>query len=300
MAGLRRRRNVEDPSAVLVRRHLLLVPTVVDVGQVDALVRCWYPASDLARTGTADLGGRAGLHGPHELSMEAAVTAEVPTPWSVAYDLEVDPTPRSRAEPVRRPDGLNRCFPDGLPTGAELSGLELLLALARRLGGAVRPVGASEALVPEVASALETRVISPTWIRVADVAAVASQEGDGVEVAVEGDTGPEALARPDGTPFLVHLPLGPAGAVVVEGAVAVRPEPAVAGEAFGAGPMAVYDVRWQAPDEQWHLDEHLEGMARACRERARAPIAAITRTLAELGGGAVVDADGFLVDRYQV
>lgn len=300
MAGLLRRRSVDDPSVVLVGRHLLLVPTVADVGQVDALVRCWYPGSDLAGTGTADLGGRAGLHGPHELSMEAAVTAGVPSPWSMAYDLEVDPSPRSRSEPARRPDGLHRCFPDGLPTGAELSGLELLLALARRLGGAVRPVGASEALVPEVAGALETRVISPTWIRVADVAAVASQEGDGVEVAVEGETGPEALARPDGTPFLVHLPLGPAGAVVVEGAVAVRPEPAVAGEAFGAGPMAVYDVRWQAPEEQWHLDEHLEGMAMACRERARGPIASITRTLAELGGGAVVDADGFLVDRYQV
>lgn len=300
MPGLRRRRNVEDPSAVLLGRHLLLVATVVGVEQVDSLVRCWYPGSDLVGTGTADLGGRAGLHGPHELTMEAAVVAEVPTPWSVAYDVEVDASPRARTPPVRRPDGLHRCFPEGLPSGAELTGLELLLALARRLGGAVRPVGAQEALVPEVATAVETRVISPTWVRAGDVAAVCAQEGDGVEVAVEGDTGPDALARPDGTPFLVHLPLGPAGAVVVEGAVALRPEPAVAGEAFGAGPMAVYDVRWQAPEDQWHLDEHLEGVAMACRERARAPIAAITRTLAELGGGAVVDADGFLVDRYQV
>lgn len=115
-----------------------------------------------------------------------------------------------------------------------------------------------------------------------------------------GQSGPEALARPDGTAFVVHLPLGPAGAVVVEAAVAVLPEPAAAGEPFGAGPMAVYDVRWQAPDEQWHLDEHLEGLAMACRERARPPVAAITRTLAELGGGVVVDADGFLVDRSQV
>ncbi len=300
MTGLRRRRGVQEPTAFLAGRHLLLVPTVVPVDQVDALVRCWYPASDLAGTGTADLGGAAGLHGPHELSMEAAVVAEVPTPWSVAYDLEVDPSPRGRTEPVRRPDGLHRCFPDGLPTGAELAGLELLLALARRLGGAVRPVGAGEALVPEVAAAVETRVISPTWVRVADVSAVVAQQGGGVEVAVEGRTGPEALARPDGTPFVVYLPLGAAGAVVVEGAVAVQPEPAVAGEAFGAGPMAVYDVRWQAPDEQWHLDEHLEGVALACRERARGPVGAITRTLAEIGGGVVVDADGFLVERHQV
>ncbi|WP_380163716.1 hypothetical protein [Jannaschia sp. R86511] len=299
MPGLRRRAAV-DPHAVLRDRHLLLVPTVVPVDQVDSLVRCWYPRSDLAGTGTADLGGQAGLNGPHELDMESAVTADVPTPWSVAYDLEVDPAPRDDGRPVRRPDGLHRSFPDGLPTGAELAGLELLLALARRLGGGVRPVGAGEVLVPECASALETRVVSPTWIRAADVAAVCAQEGDGVETAVEGDTSPEALSRPDGTPFVVRLPLGPAGDVVVEGMVAERPEPSVAGEAFAAGPMAVYDVRWLAPDEEWRLVEHLEGMAMACRERARAPMASITRALAELGGGAVVDADGFLVDRYQV
>lgn len=299
MAGLRRR-AVSDPRAALRNRHLLLVPTVVPCQQVDSLVRCWYPASDLAGTGTADLAGRAALNGPHEIDMEAAVSAHVPTPWSVAYDLEVQESPRETGRPVRRPDGLHRGFPDGLPTGDEMAGLELLLALARRLGGGVRSVGSDEVLVPEAASALETRVISPTWIRVADVAAVCTQEGGGVDAVVEGDDPPEALARPDGTPFVVHLPIGAAGAVVVEATLAARPEPAVAGEAFGAGPMALYDVRWQAPEEEWRLVEHLEGTALACRERARAPIAAITRALAQLGGAAVVDADGFLVDRYQV
>lgn len=299
MAGLRRR-AVADPHQALAGRHLLLVPTVVAVDQVDALVRCWYPHSDLAGTGTADLGGRAGLHGPHELSMEAAVSADVPTPWSVAYDLEVDRSQREPAPPPRRPDGLHRCFPEGLPTGAEMAGLELLLALARRLGGAVRTSGCQETLAPEPATAVETRVISPTWIRVADVAAVCAQEGGGVEVAVDGDSSPAGLEQPDGTPFVVGLPLGPAGSVLVEAVVAERPEPAVAGEPFATAAMALYDVRWQAPDDDWRLADHLEGAASACRERARGRIATITRTLAELGGGVVVDADGFLVDRYQV
>lgn|GEM_PF-6890109 len=299
MAGFRRRAT-SDPLAALRRRHLLLVPTVVPVEQVDSLVRCWYPASDLAGTGTADLAGRAGLNGPHEIDMEAAVSADVPTPWSVAYDLEVQESPREPGRPVRRPDGLHRSFPDGLPTGDEMAGLDLLLALARRLGGGVRPVGSDEVIVPEAASALETRVISPTWIRAGDVVEVCAQEGDGAEAIVGGDGSAEAPTGPDGTPFVVQLPIGRAGAVAVEAAVAARPEPAVAGEAFGAGPMALYDVRWLAPEEDWRLVEHLEGMALACRERARAPIAAITRALAELGGGAVVDADGFLVDRYQV
>lgn len=300
MARSSRRRQAAEQYAVLRDRHLLLVPSFVEPDQVDALVRCWYPATDLVGTGTADLAGRALLNGPSTVGTDHAVAADVPTPWTVAYDLEVATSLREDTPPPRRPDGLHRCFPDGLPTGAEMEGLDLLLALARRLGGGVRPVGAREVLVPEVASALETRVISPTWIRPADVAAVCSQEGSEIELSVGGLSGPQAADAPDGTPFSVRLGVGPAGLVEVEAVVADVPEPAVAGEAFGAGPMAVYDVRWLAPDEQWHLDEHLEGMALACRERVRAPMAAITRTLAELGGGAIVDADGFLVDRYQV
>lgn len=297
--GFRRRASV-DPWAALRSRHLLLVPSVVPVEDLDGLVRCWYPASDLAGTGRADLAGAGTLRGPHELSTDAAVGADVPSPWTLAYDLEVEPGGRG-GPPSRRPDGLHRAFPDGLPTGAELAGLELLLALARRLGGGIRVAGAREVLTPEVASSVELRVLSPTWVRVADVQAACVQQGDVVEVAVAGDASPAAVGSAvDGTPFDVHLDAGSAGAVLVHAEVAVAPEPAVAGEPFGAGPMAVYDLRWLAPDEQWRLAEHLEGEAAAARERARAPLSRVARTLAEHGGGVVVDADGFLVDRYQL
>lgn len=298
--AMRIRRRGADRWAALRGRHLLLVPSVVGVADVDALVRCWYPESDLSGTGTADLGGTASLHGPHELSTDDAVEADVPTPWTVAYDLEVE---RSREEepPVRRPDGLHRGFGEGLPTGSELAGLELLLACARRLGGGVRVSGAHDVLTPEVASAVELRVITPIWIRAVDVRAVCEQEGDGVAVAVGDDISAGAAeAHPDGTAFAVRLEVGPAGAVVVQAEVAVRPEPAVAGEPFGAGPMVVYDVLWAAPDDRWRLEENLEGVAAACRERVRGPLTAVARTLAELGGGVVLDADGFLVDRYQM
>lgn len=295
-----RRRSAADPWAALRSRHLLLVPSVVPVEDVDGLVRCWYPATDLAVTGSADLGGGATLRGPHELSTDAAVGADVPSPWTVAYDLEVEPDPRG--DPCeRRPDGLHRVFPEGLPTGAELAGLELMLALARRVGGGVRVVGSRDVLAPEAASSVELRVISPTWIRVADVRAACAQQGGAVAAAVTGDDSPAAVgAAADGTPFDVRLDVGSSGAVLVHAEVAVGPEPAVAGEAFGTGPMAVYDLRWLPPDERWRLAEHLEGEAAAARERARVPLTAVARTLAEHGGGAVVDADGFLVDRYRL
>jgi len=294
-----RRRNAPDKYEYLRDRHVLVVPTTVDPFDVDALVRTWFPAADLGSTGRAELLGAGVLSGPVSLSMEDAVAADVATPWTVVYDLQVRPD-RERRPPSRRPDGLHRAFPAGLPRGAELLGLEFLLGAARRLSGGVRPAGAAEMLLPDPASAIDFRVVSPRWVRPADVATIASQEG-GEDVAIlsEGHLiGSAAVSHPDGAPFEVRLGLGPAGGVSVVARVARTPEPAVAGESFATAPTAIYDIRWQAPDPSWRFAESLEGVALACRERAREPIESITRTLAELGGGTVLDADGFLIDRY--
>ncbi len=278
-----------------------MVPTTTDPVDVDALVRAWFPYTSLATDGHADLPGVGVLTGPVELSMEDAVGADVPTPWTVAYDLHVSAT-RERSKPARRPDGLHRAFPHGLPTGAELQALDFLLALARRLGGGVRAAGGAELLLPDPAGAVDFRVISPRWLRAADVATLAGNEdGEGVAVVVDGVSLPSgAPAPPDGTPFDVRLSLGPAGAVSVRARVSESPEPAVAGEAFATAATAVYDVVWQSPDPTWRFAETLDGIALACRERARGPIESIARTLAELGSGVVVDADGFPVDRYHL
>ncbi|MGF1661473.1 MAG: hypothetical protein ACFCVG_03210 [Kineosporiaceae bacterium] len=298
MPGLRRR----GPSGRVLElrdRHLLLVPTTTDPLDVDGLVRTWFPRTDLA-SGRTELPGIGFLAGPHELSMEAAVAAEVPTPWVVAYDLD-GPRTRSAPPPARRPDGLHRAFPDGLPAGGELAGLEFLLAVARRVGGGVRPAGSPEVLVPDLAAAVDYRVVCPLWIRPADIAAILAHEGGPgavVVVSAEGTPLDQPAAHPDGKPFDVRLDLDPAGAVVVHGRVATRPEPAVAGEDYATAPTALYDVRWDAPEPAWRVAEALDGVALACRERVRGPIESIARTLAELGGGVVLDADGFLVDRY--
>jgi hypothetical protein len=278
------------------------VPTTTDPLDVDALVRTWFPTADLT-TGRTDLDGVGRLSGPHELTMEEAVAAEVPTPWVVAYDLETQET-RSPGPPPRRPDGLHRAFPEGLPAGVELHGLEFLLAAARRLGGGVRPAGSTEVLVPDPATAVDFRVLGPLWIRPRDVAMVLAQEADGdpsrVRVEVEGRLVDQAAEHPDGRPFAVILDASPAGEIVVVGRVALRPEPAVAGEDYATAPTAVYDVQWRAADPRWRAAETVDGVGLACRERIRGPIESVTRTLAELGGGIVLDADGFLVDRYQL
>lgn len=297
MPGIRRRGS-SGRVLELRDRHLLLVPTTTDPLDVDGLVRTWFPGTDLA-SGRTELPGVGVLAGPHELSMEEAVAAEVPTPWVIAYDLD-SPRSRSAGPPARRPDGLHRAFPDGLPVGGELTGLEFLLAAARRLGGGVRPAGAHEVLVPDPASAVDFRVVCPLWIRPRDVAAILAHEGAGASVVLiaDGRVLGDTEEHPDGKPFEARLDLDPAGAVAVIGRVARDPEPAVAGEDYATSPTAVYDVAWRAPEPQWRSSENLDGVALACRERVRAPIESVARTLAELGGGVVLDADGFLVDRY--
>lgn len=61
-----RRRSATDPR-VLCSRHLLLLRSSVTVDDVDSLVRCWYPDSDLAGSRSTDLAGQARLNGPHQL-----------------------------------------------------------------------------------------------------------------------------------------------------------------------------------------------------------------------------------------
>ena len=194
-------------------------------------------------------------------------------------------------------------FPQGLPRGAELAGLEFLLAVARRIGGGVRPAGAAEVLVPDPASAVEFRLVCPMWIRAGDVVAVLRQESenpDRVSLVVDGAVVDPKAPRADGGAFEARLDLEPAGLVAVVARLADQPEPAVAAEDYAHAPTALYDVQWRAPDPAWRVAESLDSVALACRERVRGPIESVTRTLAELGGGVVLDADGFLVDRYQL
>lgn len=299
----KRRRKASPLLEQLRTRHLLLVPTTTDPLDIDGLVRSWFPQADLSG-GSTQLPGLGVLSGPHELTMEEAVEADMPTPWVVAYDLAVTPTRRNGPMP-RRPDGLHRAFPGVTPVGAELLALEFLLALARRSGGGIRAGGARDVLVPDPGQVVDMRLVCPRWIRPGDVAAILHHEGNegSITAAVEGRPIDleelEAHGEP-GRAYEVALDMMPAGLVSVTGRLAQGPEPAVAGEDFAASPMAVYDVRWEAPDPSWRVAEQLDGIALACRERVRGPIEGVSRTMSELGGGVVMDADGFLVDPRQL
>ena len=145
--------------------HLLLVPSTVHPDDVGDLVRARVPGSDLGRTGFATLGRYSRLSGPYELSMEEAVDAAVPMPWTVVYALGA---PIEREDPplpgLDDRDGFAQAFPRGLPWREEGRALQLLVAMARRVHGAVRVTGTGGLIQPDPSRAVDVIVHSPYWL----------------------------------------------------------------------------------------------------------------------------------------
>jgi hypothetical protein len=153
-------------ARALASYHLLLVPTTVGVDEVATLVRARVPrGGDLATAGEVLLGRHSRLLGPFTLSMEDAVDAAVPMPWTVAYVLD---SPVEREDPplpdLDDRDGISYAFPEGLPWREEGRGLHLLVGLARRLGGVVRVAGSFELIQPDPARAVDYRLHAPCWL----------------------------------------------------------------------------------------------------------------------------------------
>ena len=186
MTGMTGVLDVTSPR-MLRDAHLLLVPSTVTVQDVGALVKARVPGSDMGTSGVARLGRHSRLLGPFELSMEDAVDADVPMPWTVAYAFQA---PIEREDPppagVDDRDGFAQAFPDGLPWREEGRGLHLLVALARRLAGAVRVTG-GRMITPDPDRAVDVVVYSPYWIEPDVLLKVVGRALPTARLAVEGE-----------------------------------------------------------------------------------------------------------------
>ncbi len=344
----RRRRNraaepvveIEDGIAVqdLALRHLLLLPTTVDIDTVDTMLRDRLPNSDLYSTGEVQLGRHSRITGPYELSMEDAVDAGVPMPWTVCYALEA---PFEREDPpipgVDDRDGFAYAFPEGLPWRDEGRALHLLVSLARRLNGAVRVAGSMAMILPDPDRAVDYVVHSPTWLDPEVLLGVVMRELPGATLAVEGQdwNGPpdEAysgeLIRQDTAAdplspeqlYALHaaadsVDMQVLGEQVVIDAFAIvgdvgwdgvievlvhlndGEEPAVAGQPWAGQEFVTYEVRWSCPDPADRENRYPSAVFQASRARVAPLVARTARAIIEATGGVVVDEDGFSVDRY--
>lgn len=148
----------------LRERHLLLVPSTCPISEVSELVACRVPSGSLADEGEVRFGRYSRLYGPFELTMEEAVDADVPMPWTLVYALQA---PLEREDPpppgLDDRDGFAHAFPDGLPWREEGRALRLLVGVARRLHGAVRVAGGC-LIHPDPERAVDIVIHSPTWL----------------------------------------------------------------------------------------------------------------------------------------
>ena len=285
--------------------HLLLLPHSVTADGVSDLVRQRLPGTDLARDGRALLTARATptsdgpdaagvLLGPVPLTWRARRELGLPKPFHADAGSVVGlvtPAQRSSAPPAEPDrDGLHRAFPQGRPVGEELEGLLLLLAVARRVGGAVRTAGTSSLLQPDPFRAVDLRVRTSTWVEPEELLAALDSALPEAESARSGDleeildAADEALtgAPPVPEPYVVSGRRGDTDLVLL-----VHPEddPSVD---TSAGAIT-YEVQW---------DDEPTGVPRDAPDRvaARASVAAVTAALVAVTGGTVLDEDSFTVD----
>lgn len=291
----------------MVAGHLLLVPDGVTPADVQALVLSRFPSEVLDDGGARlvmDVLPGCMVEGP-----DPAPSADA-AGWPASYALTA---PEQRGDPVpeelRGRGGLLDAFAEGEPAGTEREMLELGLAMARRLGGALR-TSTGALLTPEPRPDL--LLYSEVWLHPDALVHVLEPhlpgialEGDGTTDTVPPDavTGASlladegerrwlhaeadaydaaALAEPDVTDsygVLARDPDGTTWSVAVEAALGV---PTALAGLLRAGAM-LYEVRCY-PTEQTD--------ARTAVER----IDAATAALLDAVEGYVVDDDGFLVN----
>ncbi|MFN8074583.1 MAG: hypothetical protein U0Q15_04065 [Kineosporiaceae bacterium] len=172
----------------LALRHLLLVPSDVPCERVAALLADRIADADLIADAEVSTGRHSNLTGPYELSHEDAVAAQVPLPWTVVYALAA-PVEREDPPPpgVDDSDGLAYAFPAGMPWREEGRGLGLLVSLARRLSGAVRPAAGDTLIVPDPERAVDFVVHAPVWLEPDVLLGVVARELPTARLAIEGE-----------------------------------------------------------------------------------------------------------------
>ena len=118
----------------------------------------------LLETGSGWLARSSTITGPYSLSTSDAVALHVPEYWQLAYAIHtpVERDPRAFddiGDPQLRAWWM-RAFPTGKPFREEGDAVDLAIALARHLGGAFRPAGATFTCVPDPHRALALTVWS--------------------------------------------------------------------------------------------------------------------------------------------
>lgn len=303
--------------------HELWLPAGTAVDAVARLVRHRYPSASATSEGGLTLTRHSSLRGDRTRGHLVLTADTLRERGDAPLPGQVDPV------------GWYRAFPDGVPEREERRVLDLLVGLARRLGGSLvlaTPDGRGTSLAVDPDGVLDLRVLSPVALDPHQVLGATQQVEPTARLAMDGVafesrppsehdlpelvramdpaaraeveafsrwTDEQALAAPDALDaYAVEVPLGDLGTVVVEAHAEDDPPPPV--RARGWTDVCAYDVRW-LPVDPLQAETDVPGTAfRAARTSVRPRLRALARAVAELAPGEVLDADGFPVDRWSL
>jgi len=331
--------------------HLLVVPTDVLPQELEVLATSRFSAAgwdeqpevSSGRRGRAKggpamalrLSRHSTLYGPYSLDRAGTSALGIQAPHGQAWVLHA-PVERGEAPwpGASDQDGLGRAFPAGLPVRDEERVVIWMIAVARRLGGAVRIApgerGASTALVPDPAAAVDLTVWTDIWLEPEATLSVVRQAvprarldvgrrwqgppaGTGAipvigaedldaharaalhAAADNHDLGVLADPQPmTGYGVLADLDLDGMLAVQVFG----EPEPpqALAGVPWAKDGAVAYRVTWE-PDELADLGMERPPIEhRIARSRSIPLVNAVARAVHAVVAGEITDMMGFIVD----
>lgn len=338
-----------DPA--LDTAHLLALPADVGPDEVEVLAASRFGGTRWERhpDDAQDAGGRRprgraepgpGLlrlsrfttfTGPFVVSADVAARLGLPASGTQAYLVHA---PRERGEPPwpgsADPDGLSRAFPDALPVREEARVLDLLVAAARRLHGALRIAGSGLVLRPDPGALVDLTVYSDIWLEPDAALAVVRSVLPAARLAIDPVewTGPPsgtgvvvppgaepidaglrrqihaaadladmaALADPpplDG--YGVVVDLGPLGVVSLDVGWDTEVPLPLQGLSWTTDGVVVYQVRWTPIDDGALLLEHADPAHRELRSQVAPAVAAVAAVVHRAVGGEIGDAAGFLV-----
>ena len=331
--------------------HLLIVPADVLPQDLEVLATSRFstagwdeqPEATAGRRGRAKAGPTMALRlsrhstlfGPYALDRAATSALGVQAPSGQAWVLHA-PVERGDAPwpGASDRDGLGRAFPAGIPVRDEERVVLWMIAVARRLGGAVRITsgerGPATVLVPDPAAAVDLTVWTDIWLEPEATLSVVRQAiprarldvgrpwhgppaGTGaIPVIGAADLDADAraalhaaadthdlgvLANPEpmtGYGVLANLDLDGMLAVQVFG----EPEPpqALAGVPWAKNGAIAYRVTWE-PDELTDLGMERPPIEhRVARGRSAPLVNAIARAVHAHVAGEITDMMGFIVD----
>jgi hypothetical protein len=215
---------MDDPG--IRTRHLLALPAGIEPDEVEVLAVSRFPAAAWEqrpvlpeqRTGRGQRGPAPApgvlkvsrlsrVTGPFALGPGEALSLGLPAATAVVYDAACPRERGGRPFPGGDRDGLKRAFPDAVPVREEERVLLWLVAVARRLGGAVRTGEHGTVLTPDLDAAIDLTVFSGTWLEPDEMLAVVQAVVPRARLATEGVpwTGPSPDAGRHARPGLAAL-----------------------------------------------------------------------------------------------